>query len=860
MEPAAFARIVSRAAPPPEREDRSVFALDPGDPASLARRRERAVAALGGDEPFRRHVAELGIPAEAWLARLREVRLVGAPPDWARGFAAIRARLGEGRAAFDPVRAYARLRAEAVWPDSVVPRTPEALEGPLDALVGRLGTALTPTLLVESRLGVEPAWSERFDRSPALAFAFGRLLVDWFADLRQLGAAVAADRSFLADRFFGGRDPGALDAIQPGLGDPHAGGRSVAILRFERGPVVFKPKDLRVALAVAEAAARVGIPGMEVSAPLTRGAHAWEEVVAPAPVADAGEADRFHAALGGWTALLQGIGGVDFWFDNLFAAGPAARFFDFETATQPRSAAPAAVGRLAGEMGERFRCSPSDTGILPILVPTREGEEPTDIGCLSRPGAHRSPVPAPGGDGLLAWSESRFAPHFADGNPADASDHFGAFEDGYLRVSRTLATPANREFVLRALERFRDAPIRVIRLDTWTAYRAIRRSFAPRYLADGVWRELALHDAIPARVRLYGELREAAVRDLRRLDVPLYQTRLDSVDLDGMGGERASGHFVRDALAETRRRLETLARWPEADRVRWIRTGFGLRPATRRPAPVAEAPAPAAPGDLLAWAQEIAREISGAAVRDVRGAPTWIGVGHDVFSGCRLLSPLFFDVLSGRAGVGLALGALADALDRPGLATLAGETLEGAARDALEAPEFALGAGVGYAVGVGGLISALARDQALRPLARRLFSEVVTREGHRFSGPDFASGTEGLRPAAEALGEPVPGPPGRVRRYAPSSLPRLKPWLEPGRVLPLCPDRRAAARRRAGRDRRGSWFPEGWTDDRHRLSGVDGLPALAVCFARLAESPEIAGLDPVLSLRDAGAGAVAPER
>lgn len=839
MERGEIDAVIARAAPPPERADARVF--EPVETAAdaLARRRERLVEAFGSRAALDAHAESIGLTPDAWLDRFRDVRLAGPDPDWARAFRAILEILTDGPRPFDEVRRWARADVEAAWPDGL-PHGPEALDGPLDWLTGRLRDALRPTFFVEKRLGASSSWAARLRRAPALAFALGRIAADWRADLVRTLRRAAADRALLTRRVFGDRDPGALTAVQAGLGDPHAGGQSVAILRFERGAAVYKPKDLRVATAVGDLARDLG-GGLAPPDPITRDGYAWEPVRAPRPIAAAGEADAFFGALGGWLALLEALSGNDFWLDNLIADGATPRFIDFETAVQPPLDWPDGLRPLAPEPSAAVRANPLGARILPSPIPTRDGEDPTDIGCLARPGLRPTPLADPeGGGGLLSWRADGFAARYADGTPADAADHFDAFEAGYLRAARALAEPERQARVAGRLRRVADAPVRIIRIDTFTCYRVIRESCLPRHLSDGVWREAVLHAALADRSDVTGALREAAVRDMRRFDVPLFQARLGARDLCGVEGERRPAFYDQDAIDGVRATLRTLAGRPDEERLAWLRTGFGFRegnPPRRRPTR-ARLP-PAGPDDLRAWAGEIASAVVRLAVRDERGAPTWIGVLHDVFAGTRTVGPLDFDVLSGRAGLALALRELAAGLERPELAALARETLAGAGRDWIDyVEERSLRGGAGHVVGAGGLVAALAGDAELRPLAGEVYRCATSRDVCLWSGADFVSGLAGWRAAAAALGEPAPARHGPDLQYAPSARPRLAPWLDPERAAPLCPDRLAAARMRRDRGRHGSWFAAAWLDDRHNLSGIDGLPALAVRFLHLArEAP-----------------------
>ncbi len=827
--------LIARASPPPERGGDGPFISTPTDPDSWARREDRLLKAFGSRRALGSHAETLGLSLDAYLARFGDVRLEGPTPDWGRAFREIFSRLADTEAPFSDVYSWARSCAEAEWPDGL-PRGANALDGAISHLEWRFRSILTQTMRYEARLGVSKStWEARLARSPALAYALGRAMVDWRSDLVRMLRHAANDRAELSSRFFGGGDPGLLISIEHGLGDPHAGGRSVAILRFANGSVVFKPKDLRIAGVMQEIVGLISSVDLSPPSTVPRAGYAWETEYAPRPVTDTGDADRFYQALGGWLALLQTMNATDFWFDNLIADGPTPRFVDFETVLQPTSPWPPQIRRLVDEDAISFSMRVANVGILPLQMSTREGLEPTDLGCLCQPGEHRTPMKAVEQDGLFVWKEDRYAPRYESGDFADSAAHFDALEDGYLRVSRELGSVATQDRILAALESVPDAQLRFLLIDTWTCYRIVQESLLPSTLSDGVWREIALHKMLPRYAGLSGALREAAVRDMRRLDIPLFLTAPASRDLLGVEGEARRDAFEEDAIATMRAAFGTMTEATDRERLAWLRSSFSARAANPpRRTPVRGQAAPAEPGDLLAWADQIATEVQDLAVTNDCGYPTWIGMMHDVHFGRRFLAPLSIDILSGRAGIARALLELGERLGRTDLAAIARETLRGAARDYAESMNFSQDMGVGYAVGVGGLLQVLAREPCLREDARMVYRSALEKEAWMRSGSDFVSGLAGWKDAALALGGTVPERHGPQRPYAPSALPRLAPWLDPNHAEPVCADRRAATRMRRDRDQLESWFAERWIDDRHDLSGIDGTPALAVAFARLA--------------------------
>lgn len=826
--------VIAKAAPPPERLLSNSFSFIPADGDSLERRLSALSAAFGSRKHLHEHSEALGLSFDAWLRSFGDVRLSGPDPDWAVAFRCIYERLNDGLYPFAEIRRFAVSQVL----DGCSPAlrlADDVFEGPLDYLASRFSSVLQPIFQFEKRLGLRLEWEKRIGMYPALAHAMGRVTADWIADLARLLSLATADRGEIARNFFGCDDPGVLHRIECGLGDPHMGGRSVAILHFERGSVVFKPKDIRIADAVGRIARNIEDASLAAPSLLLRDGYAWEKRYEVGPIAHAREADSFYRSLGGWLSLLQTLGAIDFWFDNLIAEGHVARFVDFETAVQPPHEFPNGFRPLVGDGDVLVRYSPFGVGILPLLFPVRPGVDPSDISCLARPGKHRTPLLGRDGEDFLSWEETCFAPRYENGAYADSSDHFEAFEEGYLRVAHELGRPNAQRRILDILESVSEARIRIIPIDTWTCYRAIGRSLAPRFLSNAVWREIELHALVPHQKEFIGPTREAAVRDLRRIDIPFFQGCLRSRDLLGSGNERLEGIYDLSPIDAVQERIVRLAGVSDDDRLAWIRSGFGMRLNNRpRRAAASRFDTPAESFDFLAWADEIATRIVDLTVRNDPGFPTWISHAHDVFTGWQVIGPMGFDILSGRAGVALVLLQLAELLERPELFALACETLEGVAVDCGNDKKLFLASGAGYGVGAGGLIVALASVPDLVSVARELFGIASSNRVWMQSGSDTISGLAGWSLAARALNEKPPELHGKDRIYAPSALARLSCWID-GRqaTIPCLTEDRAAALR-LDFDTHGTWFAESWLDDRHNLSGTDGLPALALRLALLA--------------------------
>ena len=128
-------------------------------------------------------------------------------------------------------------------------------------------------------------------------------------------------------------------AIEGDLSDPHNGGRSVRILRFEDGArVVYKPKDLRLDVAWHGLVERLnrerGPDRAEAVRALARDGYGWTEFIAHAGCGDPDGCRRFFRRAGAWLALFHCFAGSDMHQENMIAAGDHPVPIDLETILQ----------------------------------------------------------------------------------------------------------------------------------------------------------------------------------------------------------------------------------------------------------------------------------------------------------------------------------------------------------------------------------------------------------------------------------------------------------------------------------------------------------------------------------------------
>ncbi|HET9228977.1 MAG TPA: type 2 lanthipeptide synthetase LanM, partial [Thermoanaerobaculia bacterium] len=186
-------------------------------------------------------------------------------------------------------------------------------------------------------------------RYPVMARDACRHAEQWVEANLEMMERFAADRDDIVRLFAEGEDPGALVQMETGLSDYHAGGRTVAILRFGSGlRLVYKPKPLAVDLRFQELVAWLNghgaSPPLRCLKVLDRGPYGWMEHVDARPCATPDELERFHERQGAWAALLYVLEATDFHHENLVAAGEHPVPIDLETLFQPDLANQTASG------------------------------------------------------------------------------------------------------------------------------------------------------------------------------------------------------------------------------------------------------------------------------------------------------------------------------------------------------------------------------------------------------------------------------------------------------------------------------------------------------------------------------------
>ncbi len=556
---------------------------------------------------------------------------------------------------------------------------------------------------------LRPAFLEHLDRRyPNLRERLLRSLDRQRTAIEALVARFIADRAQLEQ--LPGHPTGRLVALGLGQGDLHAGGQAVARLTLEGGTLMYKPRSLRIDIALDAfldgifegAAGRIRVPRV-----IDRGDYGWAAFVVHRYCEGDDELRTFYRGLGHWLAVLRLLGGTDIHLENLIAAGPTPVVIDMESlfALAPPKA-PSKFGQAYDLAEALIRSSVLRTGIVPFrgqalgfdgvdlsAAGALPGQQPqVQVPVIANPGTMEARV-------QVVDAEMPLALNHPSPNP-DVSRYWDEIGGGFLDATERLRRFDVGGRLAPMLDAFEGCQIRDIRRPT-QIYAEIGRM---------LWHPASLHDEAKAVERAHDLLsRNAAaspiapsaaqeiaaeIEAMRYGDVPIFagplpRDRIDAaladwramrIDLEEM--------TIRSALVTTE--LNRRAGEPQArdERLYFARHphASGLEARRRK------------------LAADAVERLLALAVRGGDGSATWIT--PETHNRGWQVQPLQGDLYFGLGGVAVALAGYRREVEHGRADPLPGleDTLEGALRSlqalaATEKPK-TIGGFTGYGGGI----------------------------------------------------------------------------------------------------------------------------------------------------------------
>jgi type 2 lantibiotic biosynthesis protein LanM len=406
-------------------------------------------------------------------------------------------------------------------------------------------------------------WLEFFADYPVLARQLERLLSTAATCHREMFDRLLADRDDLAGVVGNGREPGCVTGISTGLSDRHAGGRRVAILRFESGDrLVYKPRSPTMDLALTrwmEWLRGEGVSAIPVLPNVVpRDGYGWAEFVECEDVPSEQDVARWFESAGVLLAAAFALMGSDLHAENVVAGAESPVLVDVETFLSPeltvaRTSSPdqaTAQGRVAAWVRSSFLSS----GLLTFLE-ERDSGRVVDIGGLC--GQVSRWV-----DGVRVTQKNE--PR-VQGRPRSLAAHGGDVRRGFINGYRALmdqrarltGTPGLSTWFDGAESRVLLRPTRIYSslLNLWCEPRCQRSGLTIGPAMESLHRAVVRMENRPPGWDLAAEER----RQLEGLDVPRFAVSWDGDTLVGSTGASVPGLVARSGREAAEARIRGLS-------------------------------------------------------------------------------------------------------------------------------------------------------------------------------------------------------------------------------------------------------------------------------------------------------------
>ncbi|GLS22854.1 lanthionine synthetase [Labrys miyagiensis] len=472
-----------------------------------------------------------------------------------------------------------------------------------------------------------------------------------------------------------------VEHVAEGLSDPHNGGHSVKVIRFEDGSrIVYKPKDLRLDVTWDDLISKLNQAGppllLKTVKAIVRDGYGWTEFLEHKGCEEADDFGRFFERAGAWLALFHCFGGTDFHQENMIAYGEHPVPIDLETVFQPtahwqKSNDPEAQAYEAAI--EIILNSVCTVGLLPGFI-RLTNDEMLAIGGMV---PYRNFIKSITWDNINSdemrpareikdRSDSPNLPHIG-GHYAKLDDHRAKFAKGFGDYARYLIAKRVDGTLSDPFTAFAGLPVRRVLRATNFYYGLIHRlqNFGPMddgimwsAQADFVSRFTNWDHATDPFWRLHSAERSA----LLDLNVPYFLTTSDGNQLSDWTGCLVSTQVV-SGIDRARRRLEDLdekeIEWQLAvveENANMLSRSAGPRKApTPSNEPSIRPDAVESRQIFITEANKVAEDLGRYAIR--RGtAAAWLGLDqrHSEFGRFVALGP---DVYNGNCGIALFLAA-----------------------------------------------------------------------------------------------------------------------------------------------------------------------------------------------------------
>jgi lantibiotic modifying enzyme len=332
-----------------------------------------------------------------------------------------------------------------------------------------------------------------FRKFPVLARLWTLLIAQWYTHVSEVLERLADDRVALSRSFFDAEPLGRIVNLRCGLSDSHNDGRTVTLVQFEQGSVIYKPRSGQGEWEWHSLLRWMNdhsfTPKLKAGRVLRRSGYCWMEHISTASCRGPTGTRRFYERLGGIIAAAYLFRAVDCHRENLVVAGEYPVLVDVDTLWHVSP-----VTKTQDALSQLYR-----TGFFPNSHPRSLQSRSSALAYLAR----------------MARGDQRFNP----------SRYHREIIRGFDNAWRCLlGTRKRHSATARRLRRIRSHQRRWIYLAT-ERYAAIRRaSVQPAVLRLSGDRNLRIAE-LCARDSIDPAVISTEISSLKRLDIPYFSRR-----------------------------------------------------------------------------------------------------------------------------------------------------------------------------------------------------------------------------------------------------------------------------------------------------------------------------------------------
>jgi len=215
----------------------------------------------------------------------------------------------------------------------------------------------------DGTLNPQPLYGEY----PGLEEILQRVSSDCGIYLDEMEARIEENRAEISRVFFHGEDFGQVAGLSCENADLHRHGRCTAVLQTEKGPFLYRPRDVRFDVFYEKTVRNSFSEFTRAPLCISRVGYGFSEFIPAAPVENESGIAHYFYNFGALAALIRALSGSDIHAENILAAGTFPVLVDLETILRPearllcRSSLPAAEESFAGFYSRSLGLS----GILP---------------------------------------------------------------------------------------------------------------------------------------------------------------------------------------------------------------------------------------------------------------------------------------------------------------------------------------------------------------------------------------------------------------------------------------------------------------------------------------------------------------